>query len=104
MNRRQHVIIGIIAFAVYIYLTNPSSDDAVWGFLAVIAGSIIPDILEPPTGWDHRDLLHSVGALKLTAIIFILTALIGLYVISCFFLGYLFHLLADATTPMGLPD
>jgi len=50
------------------------------GFLAVLAGSIIPDVLEPPTSWTHRDLFHSVRALKFAAIVFVLMTLIGLHV------------------------
>ena len=84
-------------------------DAIVYAFLAAILGSIIPDILEAPTSWMHRGLGHSKRALKLTGKILALTALIGLffsvfYIISSFFLGYVFHLLADATTEVGLPD
>jgi membrane-bound metal-dependent hydrolase YbcI (DUF457 family) len=59
--------------------------------------------------------MGSKRALKFTAELFGITALIGLitviipiffisYVISNFFLGYIAHLLADSTTPVGLPD
>jgi membrane-bound metal-dependent hydrolase YbcI (DUF457 family) len=80
---------------------------------AVVIGSIIPDIIEPPTSYRHRQLFHSVGALIMMIFLFGSTALIALvisffselsafYLASCFFLGYLFHLLADSITPMGL--
>ncbi len=113
MNRREHLAIGIIAFLVYkylLYLVFKISNEAIlYALIAVILGSIIPDILEPPTSWMHRNAYHSKSALKLCGKAFALTAFIGLffsifYVISSFFLGYTFHLLADSTTEVGLPD
>ncbi|MCZ7357333.1 MAG: hypothetical protein O8C66_09800 [Candidatus Methanoperedens sp.] len=113
MNRQQHLTIGAIAFIVYTYLIyliiRISTDVVVYAFIAVVLGSIIPDILEAPASWMHRGLGHSKRALKLMGKILIITALIGLlinifYIISSFFLGYVFHLLADATTEVGLPD
>ena len=119
MNRKQHLTIGTIAFIVYTYfiflIIKISGDTIIYAFIAVVLGSIIPDILEPPTNWMHRGLGHSKRALRFTGKIFAVTALIGLlsyiavifsvfYVISNLFLGYAFHLLADATTEIGLPD
>jgi membrane-bound metal-dependent hydrolase YbcI (DUF457 family) len=77
-------------------------------FLAVL-GSVIPDKLEPATHWTHRGKFHSKKTLSLAEKIFAGTALIALftpifYYISCFFLGYVFHLLADSTTKVGLPE
>jgi membrane-bound metal-dependent hydrolase YbcI (DUF457 family) len=84
-------------------------DGIAYAFIAAVIGSIIPDILEAPTNWMHRGLGHSKRALKLTGKIMVFTSLIGIfisffYIISSFFLGYVFHLLADATTEVGLPD
>ena len=105
MNREEHLTIGVIAFFAYTYFIDYFSSDAIgYAFIAAVLGSIVPDILEPPTDWAHRDVFHSVRALKLTGMIFVLTALVGLYTISSFFLGYVCHLLADATTEVGLPD
>ncbi len=113
MNRQEHVAIGIIAFLVYTYLLylifKASTGAIMYAFLAALLGSVIPDILEAPTSWMHRSTCHSKRALKLCGKIFAVTALIGLffsafYVISSFFLGYVFHLLADSTTEVGLPD
>ncbi len=113
MNRQEHLAIGTIAFLVYtylLYLVIKTSTGAIgYAFIAVILGSIIPDILEAPTSWMHRGICHSKRALNLSGKILVLTAFIGLffstfYVISSFFLGYTFHLLADATTEVGLPD
>lgn len=119
MNRQQHLAIGAIAFIAYTYLIyliiKISEDTIIYAFIAVVLGSIIPDVLEAPTNWMHRGLGHSKRALKLTVKIFTITALFGLlsyffyifsifYVLSNFFLGYAVHLLADATTKTGLPD
>ncbi len=141
MNKQQHLIIGVIAFVLYTYLINLaikiSNDTVVYALIAVILGSVIPDILEAPSNWMHRGLGHSKRALKLMGKMFAVTAFICLlsyvvyyfsifyvisnffhlsllsyvvyifsifYVISNFFLGYATHLLADATTKVGLPD
>jgi len=118
MNSREHIGIGIIAFFMYAYfignIVSSINNAWIWGVVAVVIGSIIPDIIEPATSFRHRGLFHSVGALIAMVFLFGSTALIALavaffsefsafYLVSCFFLGYLFHLLADSITPMGLP-
>lgn len=83
-------------------------------FFAVCFGSVMPDVLEPARTGSHRGLGHSRRAMKFSAEIFAISALIGLfslcipdlamsYVVSGFFLGYAVHLLADSITPAGLP-
>ncbi len=113
MNKQQHLTIGVVAFFLYTYfiyiIIKISTEAITYAFIAVVLGSIIPDILEPPTSWMHRGLGHSKRALKLTGKILATATLVGLffstfYIISSFFLGYVFHLLADATTEVGLPD
>ncbi len=120
MRKGVHLIIGAVAFLVYAYLLNCirtiTVDFFILGFLAVTIGSIMPDILEPPTSSKHRRIFHSKRALKCTVGIFGLCATIGLlplpsvsskaliFGLSCCALGYLFHLLADSTTRRGLPE
>ncbi len=113
MKRQQHIIIGTVAFIIYSYIIyliiKISVNGLTYAFIAAVIGSIIPDILEAPTNWMHRGLCHSKRALKLTGKILAFTSLIGIffsifYIISSFFLGYVFHLLADSTTEVGLPD
>ena len=118
MRRQAHLVIGAIAFLAYTYpiylLLKIPTNLMLMGFLAVLFGSVMPDVLEPPTDWTHRGLGHSRRALKFSVEIFAISALVGLfsffitdlalsYVVSGFFLGYGVHLLADATTPAGLP-
>ncbi len=74
-------------------------------------GAVIPDILEPPVAWNHRDFFHSQRMLYGLCVLFsvlLLTwywwfysslVLLVFGVIS----GYLSHLFSDATTPVGLP-
>jgi membrane-bound metal-dependent hydrolase YbcI (DUF457 family) len=119
MNKQEHVLIGLIIFLafswLFYFLVKIPSDVIIYGLIGAILGSIIPDILEPATNWMHRGLGHSKRALKLTGRIFAITALLGLlsffislffifYIVASFFLGYVAHLLADATTAVGLPD
>jgi membrane-bound metal-dependent hydrolase YbcI (DUF457 family) len=118
MNSSEHIGIGIIAFFAYAYfignIASSINNPLIWGVVAVVIGSIIPDVIEPATSYRHRGLFHSFSALLVIFFLFGSTALIALvisffsefsafYLWSCFFLGYLFHLLADAITPMGLP-
>jgi membrane-bound metal-dependent hydrolase YbcI (DUF457 family) len=119
MNTQEHIFIGIISFLGYSYFIDLISTSAhvpwIYGLIVVIVGSIIPDILEPATHWRHRDICHSIGTLMSMALLFGITAIIAIiisffsnfsifYLASCFFLGYLFHLLADSITPAGLPN
>jgi hypothetical protein len=80
-----------------------------YGVILAVIGSGIPDILEPASHWTHRNKFHSKKTLRLSIGIFSITATIGLFspiffYISCFFLGYMFHLLADNITKVGLPE
>jgi len=126
MNRDEHIVIGIVIFGVYYFgvyyfinnflinsFVNPVigiSVNGIWyvGAILTLIGSVIPDYIEPATHWTHRGKFHSKRTLNLTLWIFLITAIIGLFsapffYISSFFLGYIFHLFADSTTPVGLP-
>jgi membrane-bound metal-dependent hydrolase YbcI (DUF457 family) len=118
MNRNWHLLIGGTAFVCYQVilgsLTGPVQYPWLPGILLVAAGSVLPDVLEPASSRYHRGICHSRGALSLMTILFALSALITvfspafphfvlIYLASCLFLGYVFHLLADSVTPMGLP-
>jgi len=111
-------MIGFLAFLAYGYLIHIINKSAVvpwiFGLVAVVVGSVMPDILEPAITRRHRGMCHSRGALILMVFLFGVTALTTIvslffahlpefYSASCFFLGYLFHLLADSLTPAGLP-
>ena len=119
MRKGIHVIIGILAFFAFVLLLNRIHaiilSFFIVGFFAVIAGSIMPDILEPPTSSKHRRLFHSKRTLNVTVGIFGFSVAVSLlfplsvankvalFGLSCFALGYFFHLLADSTTRRGLP-
>jgi membrane-bound metal-dependent hydrolase YbcI (DUF457 family) len=118
MNREWHLVIGGIAFLFYQTFidTINSTMHYPWflGIILLAIGSVLPDKLEPAYTRYHRGICHSHGALSLMTIFFIVSALVALfspacphillvYLASCFFLGYLFHLLADSVTPAGLP-
>jgi membrane-bound metal-dependent hydrolase YbcI (DUF457 family) len=122
MNNREHVFIGIIIFFVYNFFNNTIinailhpligiSINTMWlyGVILAVIGSGIPDILEPAKHWTHRAKFHSKKSLRLSIELFSITAIIGLffpisYYLSCLFLGYMFHLIADSITPAGLPE
>ena len=122
MNHREHVLIGVVIFFVYNFFNNTLintilqplfgiSINTMWlyGVILAVIGSGIPDILEPASHWTHRNKFHSKKTLRLSEGIFSITAIIGLFFpisfyLSCFFLGYMFHLLADSLTKVGLPE
>jgi membrane-bound metal-dependent hydrolase YbcI (DUF457 family) len=118
MRRECHLAIGGLAFSLYqffIEIINKTTNYPwIFGFFVAALGSTVPDLLEPASGWRHRGLCHSRGALNLMILLFSISAVIALisspfpdlfciYLASCFFLGYAFHLLADSLTPLGLP-
>ena len=101
MNSSEHTGIGIIAFLIYPYgvgnIVSSINHSWIWGLVAVIIGSLIPDIIEPATSSRHRGLFHSVGALIAMIFLFGSTTLIAViiaffsefsvfYIISCFLL------------------
>jgi len=118
MNSGEHTGIGIIVFFIYAYfighIVSSINNQWIWGIIVVVIGSLIPDFLEPATSYRHRGLFHSLRAFKASVFLFGSTALFAVgiaffsefsvfYLASCFFLGYMFHLIVDAITPMGLP-
>lgn len=122
MKRGVHLVLGGIAFLLYaVTIRNIAPavpEPVIPGIIAALAGSLAPDCLEPPTSWHHRGICHSKRALWFTGILIGLTfagqvlpvpsetptGFPVLWTMSCFFLGYFSHLLADACTKMGLPD
>ncbi|MEI7856346.1 MAG: metal-dependent hydrolase [Methanomicrobiales archaeon] len=118
MNRQTHLIIGGVLFLVYACFAGlfhtASGILFIFGFVATAAGSLFPDILEPPTSAHHRGFFHSRRMLKAITVLFLLTAMPALFntgiprlllvfSASCFFLGYAAHLAADSLTRAGLP-
>ena len=118
MDRKGHLFIGIVAFLAFQWLLGSAGAAArdPWpvGIICTLAGSVFPDAIEPAYSSRHRGIFHSRGTLMLASALFIalgLASAVSLpggkiplaYPASCFLLGYLSHLLADATTPAGLP-
>ena len=105
MNRREHVLIGFGSALFIAFLFFPNL--LIFTFGALVR-SVFPDILEPATSYMHRSFFHSQPIL-LICIVFLIV-FVGmsqfypvLFFVAFFVWGYLSHLLADATTPMGLP-
>jgi membrane-bound metal-dependent hydrolase YbcI (DUF457 family) len=73
----------------------------------ILFGSVLPNLIEPRHSKNHRDFYHSWLILGFV-VIFLILLNIGnqtmvTYLISGFLLGYLTHLLLDATSKQGLP-
>ncbi|WP_292371131.1 metal-dependent hydrolase [Methanoregula sp. UBA64] len=117
MRRGVHLAIGLLAFCSYAYLGHFLQEiprgTLVFGLFAALAGSVLPDLLEPATSSRHRGFFHSKTVLKGAGAAFFGLALLWLlpevpqktvaFVLSALALGYLLHLAADSITPRGLP-
>jgi len=117
MRRGVHLAIGLLAFCFYAYLGHflqeIPREALVFGLLAVLTGSVLPDLLERPKSSRHREFFHSKRVLKGTSMLFLSTAVLWLlpdippktvfFGLSALALGYLLHLAADSVTPRGLP-
>jgi len=118
MRRGTHLVIGALAFLAYSYplylLLIIPADTLLMGLFATLLGSVMPDVIDPPVHRAHRSIGHHRSALRIMAGLFAVTAVLGLFqmyvpdlslacLASGFFLGYALHLLADATTPAGIP-
>jgi len=72
-----------------------------------IIGSIFPDVIEPPKSPNHRRFFHSFLVLLILIILLFWlnfgTQSVFTYLPSGFIIGYLSHLLLDATSRIGLP-
>lgn len=118
-NFKQHALIGAGAGAgVYLlsYLKKKREDSEMQFDLGkflihtafgCIAASV-PDLLEPATSPNHRNVFHSIAAVSL--IIWLVYKVENSQIdpelnsmLSSAGLGYVSHLLADSTTPKGLP-
>lgn len=114
-NRNTHLIIGAgvsaLAYAVYKAIKNEESNlEGVLGSLA-IGGcfSLLPDLLEPATHPNHRDILHSIVVLAVLGY----ANFKGLQsdklddrqktLLAVTSAGYGSHLIADSLTPSGIP-
>jgi len=118
MRRGTHLFIGALAFLAYSYplylLLEVPAGTMLMGLFAALFGSVMPDVIDPPVHRAHRGIGHHRWAMRIAGWMFSLTAVLGLfqvhlpdlslaYLASGFFLGYALHLLADATTPAGIP-
>lgn len=110
MNRKGHVKLGLIGFAIYVaalyYLKPFEINDTnmsiiVVGGMASALGSALPDLIEPSGDFRHRGFAHSRRVLNKLATIFLIFALL---VLSAGLIGYILHLFADSTTKTGIPE
>lgn len=112
MNNDEHMIIGfVIGILAGVFGSSFSEYFDFISFLLFVGltvlGSIVPNLIEPPHGGNHRHFFHSVVILGILVIL-LLWLNIGnqtvlTYLSSGFILGYLSHLLLDATSRVGLP-
>ena len=101
---------GLVAFVIAVFFVEFELTTGLffWPYvgLAYLAG-ILPDRIEPPTSWQHRAKWHSERCLQAMLILLIVGWAVGMltgyFFLMFFALGYVIHLVEDATTPVGLP-
>jgi membrane-bound metal-dependent hydrolase YbcI (DUF457 family) len=111
MNRQEHALTGAFAACIIsaLLLWARRLDFFFFWFyigLAVVA-AILPDVLEPALDWQHRRYFHSWNFCGIMAGAALIGLVIGwhtgYFFLFFFALGYVSHLLGDATTKVGLP-
>lgn len=109
---KAHSNFGLIAYGAYFFTTlvNPiSAAVALFCVPVALIGARMPDILDPPTGRKHRARAHSKERLNkyftITVIVFPVSLILPFAVpVMAYLIGYISHLVADSTTPSGLPS
>ena len=126
-NKPEHDLVGVLFGAAAAVITSQAKDAgealqaAAAGALGGLAGSRLPDTLEPPTHPGHRSLFHGVAA-NGAAAYFGTKPLVkwrlrttdpngdrdpAARLVSAFAVGaatgHASHILLDSTTPKGLP-
>ncbi len=111
---KAHQQFGLCLYVPYALFTVAALGPAAVGVsgasvVCLSIGAALPDILDPPTGWRHRAKAHSTTRcgwmLMYTAAGSILSCVhVAAIPFTAFCIGYLSHLLADSTTPAGLPE
>ena len=114
-NKRAHFWLGAVSGALsYGHRTTKRGEKPTLGGviihgLAGGVGGVAPDSLEPPTSPNHRGFLHSwsllgLGAAQVKRLLDDPTILQQTKdLLAALAAGYGSHLLADSTTPKGLP-
>lgn len=111
MNRQAHIIIGLIAAGFISFLIDGFTLGPSLGYALVggFIGSLLPDRIEPADSFDHRDFFHSKTLMRMLGVVMLVSLPVSFFITWVWFIfygivGYEMHLLADGTTPMGLPD
>lgn len=103
MNRKSHIVIGIISSEVICKLVIGSSMGVLDHIGIVTISSIastIPDIDLKIPFMGHRTWTHGLAALAITTVI---ASSFNKYIGLIWSVCYLSHLLADSLTVMGVP-
>ena len=109
MNSEEHYILAFILVVASYFVLNYFNLLNYFGYsVALLIGSILPDIIEPAKHYTHRNYFHSKRFLKINYYLLLPTLLIGFFINWIFYLffliiGYTSHLWLDSTTKMGLP-
>ena len=110
MRNQVHLLSAFALFLLITYLFAAEyvpSKQFVINLVVMLVCAVLPDILEPPTSRWHRAFFHSKRCLKCVLVLAIVGWAIGMqsgnYTLLFAALGYLVHLLEDATTKAGLP-
>ena len=110
MNKEEHYTIAFILVIIFYFILNYFHLLNYFGYsVALLFGSVLPDMIEPAKNYTHRNYFHSKRILKIMYYLIIPTLIIGFFINWIFYvfflvIGYISHLGLDSTTKMGLPD
>lgn len=111
-NRSGHHFISLIVVLIASFIFGISFfEEYPIHVIFFFIGGIAPDLMEPALSYKHRRFFHSKLFLVILSaiVIFIIYLLFNnsteelIILAGAFILGIIVHLLADATTKMGLP-
>ena len=118
-DKRKHLQLGLMLGMPTVLLLSLVCFDSYYKMIIkflcasmfLLFSTVLPDILEPATSPFHRGKFHSLNALTVSAILFLVSVLLIFIIEESYFLhglsglslGYLIHLFLDSKTMMGLP-
>jgi membrane-bound metal-dependent hydrolase YbcI (DUF457 family) len=110
-NKKEHLVLGasaaLIAEAFRQYAqARPSLENLLLAAFGGAVGSLLPDAIEPPTHPNHRGPFHSSASLLMSSLgakAVYEHSPPGCALALGAFVGFSSHLVADATTPKGIP-
>ncbi len=90
MNKEEHYTIAIILVIIFYFILNYLHLLKYFGYsVALLLGSVLPDIIEPAKTYTHRNYFHSKRILKIMCYLLIPTLILGFFINWVFYIFFL---------------